>query len=340
MVLLFLSRYEEFPVKILIISGFLGAGKTTFIQTLVRKTQREIVVLENEYGSFGVDGDILRNDPESDKINVWEMTEGCICCSTKRDFAESVLTIANTIDPEYLVIEPTGVGALSNIIQNLRQIEYERITLLAPVTIVDGNSCERYLREYGDLYKDQLEHTRRIIVSKMEQADEQQCRLLEKRLGEFNASAPILTAHYSKMEDEWWQRLLDTKYDGSSLAVADSIADQLPDSLSLREIGLNAPEQAILFLEQLVREDFGAIIRAKGCIRAGNILLRFDVADGLYTVTGAGADMEPRAVFIGRDIRRQELRKVLYSDADKVTIRALPADRAVAKRRLAVKMDN
>ncbi len=321
-------------MKILIISGFLGAGKTTFIQALVRKTRREIVVLENEYGSFGVDGDILRSDPESDKINVWEMTEGCICCSTKRDFAESVLTIANTIDPEYLVIEPTGVGSLGNVIRNLRQIEYERITLLAPITVVDGNSYERYLREYGDLYRDQLEHARCIVVSKMEQADERQLRLLEKRLGEFNASAPILTTHYSKMEEVWWQRLLDTKYDGTSLSVPDNMTGQLPDSLSLREIALNAPEQAILFLEQLVREGFGSIIRAKGCIRAGNILLRFDVANGLYSVTGASADMEPRAVFIGRDIRRQELRRVLYGDADKVKIRALPTDKAASKRRL------
>lgn len=327
-------------MKILIISGFLGAGKTTFIQALVKKTQQEIVVLENEYGSFGVDGDILRSDPESDKINVWEMTEGCICCSTKRNFAESVLTIANTIDPEYLVIEPTGVGSLGNVIQNLQQIEYERITLLAPITIVDGNSYERYLREYGDLYKDQLGHASCIIVSKMEQADDQQCRLLEKRLGEFNSSAPILTTHYSKMDGEWWQRLLDTKYDGTSLAVPDTMADQLPDSLSLKEIGLNAPEQVILFLEQLVREGFGAIIRAKGCIRAGDILMRFDVADGLYSVTGAGADMESRAVFIGRDIRRQELRRVLYSDGDKVKIRALPTDKAASKRRLGVKTDN
>lgn len=321
-------------MNILIISGFLGAGKTTFIQSLVKKTQREIVVLENEYGAFGIDGDVLRNDAEADKINIWEMTEGCICCSTKRDFAESVLTIANTIDPEYLVIEPTGVGSLGNIVHNLQQIEYERIQLLAPVTIVDGNSCQRYLQEYGELYKDQLRHAHSIVVSKMEQADERQRSLLAKRLRECNPSAPILTSHYSAMPPEWWQRLLDTRHDGTSL-VPEALTAALPDSLSLQEIKLNAPEQAILFLEHLTRGRFGNIIRAKGCVQAGDMLMRFDVADGLYSVTGGEAGATARAVFIGRDIRRQELRKVLYSESDKVIIRGPKTGDDKSSRRLA-----
>ncbi|MBQ3105471.1 MAG: GTP-binding protein [Lachnospiraceae bacterium] len=307
-------------MKILIVSGFLGAGKTTFIKMLAQKTRREIAILENEYGSLGVDADTLRGDPESGNINIWELTEGCICCSMKGDFAESVLTIANTVDPEYLVIEPTGVGMLSSIIRNLQQIEYERIMLLAPVTIADGHSYQRYVREYADLYKDQLQAAHRIIVSKMEQADAGARQALQQALQKWNPRAQILTEHYSVMPQEWWMELLETKYDGTSLKVT-AVTEELPDTLALENVKLNAPEQLILLLEQLIRGAFGDIIRAKGCVRAGDAVLKFDVADGLYAVTGGETEAPGKAVFIGKDIRRQELRRILYGGADRVKIR-------------------
>ena len=97
-------------MKILIVSGFLGAGKTTFIKEMSRKLDRDFVVMENEYGETNMDETFLQ---DNEKLNIWEMTEGCICCTMKADFASSILTIANTLDPEYLIVEPTGVGMLS-----------------------------------------------------------------------------------------------------------------------------------------------------------------------------------------------------------------------------------
>ena len=96
-------------MRILVVSGFLGAGKTTFIKELARRTREDFSVMENEYGQVGIDGQLLaeKEMPESGeedagKLNIWELTEGCICCSMKSDFASSILTIANTIDPEYV----------------------------------------------------------------------------------------------------------------------------------------------------------------------------------------------------------------------------------------------
>lgn len=140
-------------MKVLIVSGFLGAGKTTFIREMSRKTSLDFVVMENEYGEVGIDADLLDNDRQMD---IWELTEGCICCSMKSDFASSVLTIANTLDPEYLIVEPTGVGVLSNVIRNLQQIQYQRITLLSPVTILDARNFNDSLREYRELMEDQI----------------------------------------------------------------------------------------------------------------------------------------------------------------------------------------
>ena len=108
-------------MKILVVSGFLGAGKTTFIRTLAERTKKDFAVMENEYGAVNVDGDLLE---QTNDLNIWELTEGCICCSMQNDFATSILTIANTVDPEYLIVEPTGVGMLSKIIENIQKIEY------------------------------------------------------------------------------------------------------------------------------------------------------------------------------------------------------------------------
>ena len=121
-------------MKILIVSGFLGAGKTTFIQAMTEITGRDFAVYENEYAGAGIDTKRLEENPE---LSVWESTENCVCCSGKADFAEAVLTISNSIDPEYLIVEPTGVAKLSNILENIRKIQYERITLLKPVSIID-----------------------------------------------------------------------------------------------------------------------------------------------------------------------------------------------------------
>ena len=100
-------------MKILIVSGFLGAGKTTFIKRLARNVDQRFAILENEYGAAGIDGARLGQNRQGTQKNVWEMTEQCICCIGKKDFAASVLTIANVVDPEYLIVEPTGVGSLA-----------------------------------------------------------------------------------------------------------------------------------------------------------------------------------------------------------------------------------
>ena len=94
-------------MKILIVSGFLGAGKTTYIKALAKHTKKDFAILENEYGAAGIDADRLRAEEGQSPVNIWEMTEGCICCSAKGDFSLSVLSIANTIDPEYLLFTRT-----------------------------------------------------------------------------------------------------------------------------------------------------------------------------------------------------------------------------------------
>ena len=301
-------------MKILIVSGFLGAGKTTFIKALAKHTGKEFAILENEYGAAGIDKDRLETELASGTVNIWEMTEGCICCSAKGDFALSVLSIANAVDPEYLVIEPTGVGKLGNIVENLKQIEYDRITLLAPVTVVDIHSYRRYLQEYPELYQNQIAEAGTILVSKTEQASAEEKQQIFSALRSINPTAEIVTDHYSLLPPDQWLHLLEKGRDGSlhhsPSSEASANSEQLPDSFTLKHVHMRSPESLFLFLEDLIRGHFGNIFRAKGQLPAGNTWLQFDVADSRYCVISCEPAADSEVVFIGTDIHRQPIRRL------------------------------
>lgn len=305
-------------MKILLVSGFLGAGKTTFIKALARHTGKEFAILENEYGSVGIDGDVLRDGAPADTVNIWELTEGCICCSMKGDFAATVLTIANTVDPDYLVIEPTGVAMMSQVLQNLQKIEYERITLLAPVTIVDGHSYDRYVREYPELYRNQIASARTVILSKMEQSSGEERQRLKRELQAMNPGGRIMTEHYSRFDRTQWLSLLEHSFSGEKLCGEPEEPRKLPDTFSMKCVSVESPELLLVLLEELIRGKFGNIFRAKGQLLAGGQKLRFDVADGLYSVTGGEETAEEKVVFIGTEIARRKIRRCFEGAPGKI----------------------
>ena len=304
-------------MKILIISGFLGAGKTTFIKELAKRTKKEIAIFENEYGTSGVDGDILK---EATKVNIWELTEGCICCSVKGDFAASVLTIANTVNPEYLVIEPTGVAMLSNLITNLKQIEYEHIKLMAPISIVDALSLERYKNEFPEIYKDQIEFANTVIFSKSENLSENEKEKLGLEVKSINNSCNIVSDHYSTQPDSWWDSLLLKYLDGTvDIPIKDETAE-IPDSFSLNNISVRSVEKFIIFLENLIRGVYGNVFRAKGSFIVKGFNLRFDVADNRYLVELDTDEISDKVVFIGNDIKKQKIREVFFENSNFIKI--------------------
>ena len=245
-------------MKILVVSGFLGAGKTTFIRTLAERTKKDFAVMENEYGAVNVDGDLLEQTKD---LNIWELTEGCICCSMQNDFATSILTIANTVDPEYLIVEPTGVGMLSKIIENIQKIEYERITLLEPLTILDGTMYDRCMFEFSEICEDQIQSAGRILVSKMEYAAENERCSLKQKLIALNPEAEICVSHYTEQGDDWWDSLL-TSYLDKEIPMKEERELDL-ENLGLTEASLQSEQELILFLQGVVSGVFGDICRGK-----------------------------------------------------------------------------
>ncbi|MBY4798241.1 GTP-binding protein [Collinsella sp. AGMB00827] len=303
-------------MRILVVSGFLGAGKTTFIQELARRSGQDFVVYENEYGQADIDAQVLA---QTEELSVWESAENCICCTGKQDFATSVLTISNTLDPAYLVVEPTGVARLSSVLENVRQVSYERISLLEPLAIVDATAWVRQRERFADIYLDQVKTASVVVVSKSQLAGVGELEELVAWIQDVHPKAQIEARPWSELPDAWFSELLEHALDGSTPALpgASSAADDEFESLSLAGIELPTETHLIWLLDALAAGVFGEIVRAKGHLRCGAQWLRFDMVDRMWSITGADPaecaepDEEPQGlgVFIGPSIHRPWLRE-------------------------------
>ena len=296
-------------MKILVVSGFLGAGKTTFIQELVRRTGRDFAIYENEYGQADIDARRLRQDSD---LKVWESTENCICCSGKQDFATSVLTISNTIDPEYLIVEPTGVAKLQSILDNVNQVAWERISLLAPVTVVDAVSWQNQRTDFPEIFDNQLSAAASVVISKLSPGSEDAAEPIKQLAAEMNPQAEVIAeSSYADIPDEWWNGLLTRVLDGSVLKDPASEKDEEPDleTMALTHAELPSPTHLIWLLDAASAGVFGKLARAKGTLPCGNQWVKFDLVERAWAITGDEPQEESRCVFIGRDLLRHGLRE-------------------------------
>lgn len=296
-------------MKILVVSGFLGAGKTTFIQELVRRTGRDFAIYENEYGQADIDARRLRQDSD---LKVWESTENCICCSGKQDFATSVLTISNTIDPEYLIVEPTGVAKLQSILDNVNQVAWERISLLAPVTVVDAVSWQNQRTDFPEIFDNQLSAAASVVISKLAPGSEDAAEPIKQLAAEMNPQAEVIAeSSYADIPDEWWNGLLTRALDGSVLRDSASEKDEGPDleTMALTHAELPSPTHLIWLLDAASAGVFGKLARAKGTLPCGNQWVKFDLVERAWAITGDESQEESRCVFIGRDLLRHGLRE-------------------------------
>ena len=299
-------------MNILIVSGFLGAGKTTFIRKLAEKTDKRFAVMENEYGDAGIDGNLL----EQNRLKVWELTEGCICCSKKSDFAMSVLTIANGADFEYLVVEPTGVGLLSSVIANLHKIEYEYIRLLKPLTVVDIDCIDSYLTTFEKFYADQIENASHIVVSKIENKTEAEIEKAVRTLKGLNPEADITAQPYDSINAAWWGALFDITKNAftGKTALFPLPLSAAPDleTASFTGIAIQSIEELISYLSALIAERFGRVYRVKGFAPINGQWAKFDVVDKRYNIETCDAMSESKLTVIGKNLDKNVL-KLMFS---------------------------
>ncbi len=178
--------------KIDIISGFLGAGKTTFIKKLLEEAiaGEQVVLIENEFGEIGIDGGFLKDAG----IEIREMNSGCICCSLVGDFGASLAEVLKTYKPDRVIIEPSGVGKLSDVMKAVRDVSADMdVVLNSAVTIVDAAKCKMYMKNFGEFFNNQIENAGTIVLSRTDVADEKKIELAVAMIREHNASASIVT---------------------------------------------------------------------------------------------------------------------------------------------------
>ena len=188
--------------KIDVISGFLGAGKTTFIQKLLKEALKDekVVLIENEFGEIGIDGGFLKDAG----IEIREMSQGCICCSLVGDFEKALKEVISTYEPERVIIEPSGVGKLSDVMKAVTDAsENLDVQLNSAVTIVDANKCRMYMKNFGEFFNNQVQYAGTVVLSRTDIiSDEEKINNDVELIRGLNPTAEIITTPVSELSGE------------------------------------------------------------------------------------------------------------------------------------------
>ena len=184
--------------KIDVFSGFLGAGKTTLIKKLIKEAYagERLVLIENEFGEIGIDGGFLKEAG----IEITEMNSGCICCSLVGDFTEALQKVLDEFHPDRILIEPSGVGKLSDVIRAVQKVESDDVTLNSFTTIADATKCRMYMKNFGEFYNDQIEHAGCIVLSRTDGMAEDKLTACVELLRQHNAEATVITTPWDHID--------------------------------------------------------------------------------------------------------------------------------------------
>ena len=192
-----IERIDETMAKIDIISGFLGAGKTTLIKKLIAEAfeGEKLVLIENEFGEIGIDGGFLKEAG----IQITEMNSGCICCSLVGDFGEALKEVLTKYSPDRVIIEPSGVGKLSDVIKAVKNIGDE-VQINSTATVVDASKCKMYMKNYGEFYNNQIEYAGTVILSRTQNVSADKLDACLKMIREKNEEASIITTPWDDIQ--------------------------------------------------------------------------------------------------------------------------------------------
>ena len=187
--------------KIDIISGFLGAGKTTLIKKLLGEALKgqQVVLIENEFGEIGIDGGFLKDAG----VNITEMNSGCICCSLVGDFGTALKDVITKFNPDRIIIEPSGVGKLSDVIKAVQGVaEDAPIELNSLVTVADANKCKMYMKNFGEFYNNQVESAHTIVLSRTQNMKQDKLEACVDMIREHNKEATVITTPWDELTGE------------------------------------------------------------------------------------------------------------------------------------------
>ncbi len=327
--------------KIDIISGFLGAGKTTLIKKLLSEAFKgeQVVLIENEFGEIGIDGGFLKESG----IEIREMNSGCICCSLVGDFGKSLREVVDTYHPDRILIEPSGVGKLSDVIKAVQDVQGDIDAVLNSFSsVVDVTKCRIYRKNFGEFFSNQIEYAGAVILSRTDKAKPEKVEESVALLRELNSKAPFITTPIAQLPGE---KILETMESGKTLEeeLLDEIicpecghhhehgeccghdhghghhhhhdheghhhADEVFTSWGRETIHTYTKEQISDILRTLEEDhSYGNVLRAKGMVAgADGEWIYFDMVPGEHEVRAGAPEYTGRICVIGAELAEEKL---------------------------------
>ena len=330
--------------KIDIFSGFLGAGKTTLIKKLIQEAYKgeKLVLIENEFGEIGIDGGFLQDAG----VEITEMNSGCICCSLVGDFGQALEQVLTQFHPDRILIEPSGVGKLSDVIGAVQRLNNRDIQLNAFVTVADATKCKIYMKNFGEFFNNQIEHAAAIVLSRTDGMSEKKLMDTVALLREHNANAPIITTPWDQLDGKLILETMENKdtlkeelarlaaeqaahdeehehhhdhehdehehhhhHDGSCSCGHDHDADDVFISWGTETPRKYTEEEFHAALSGLDNaEQCGIVLRAKGIVPCTDrTWIHFDYVPGEQNVRRGPASFTGRLCVIGSELKEHEL---------------------------------
>ena len=316
--------------KIEIVSGFLGAGKTTLIKKLLKEAfaGEKLVLIENEFGEIGVDGGFLKEAG----IEITEMNSGCICCSLVGDFGTALKEVLEKYSPDRVIIEPSGVGKLSDVV---KAVEAVGEIVNSSVTVVDGQKCNMYMKNFGEFFNNQIENAGTIVISRTQKMKEDKLEKCVAQIKEKNSHATIITTPWDEIDGKVIVNAMEhialelpeehhhEHGEGCSCGCHGHHhdhghhhhhADEVFSSWGVETPRKYTEEEVQGILKELSdNDDCGIILRAKGivpCTDGG--WLHFDMVPEEYELRHGEADYTGRICVIGSLLNKEELAKLFH----------------------------
>ena len=326
--------------KIDIVSGFLGAGKTTLIKKMVKEAYQgeKLVLIENEFGEISIDGGFLKDSG----VQISEMSSGCICCSLVGDFNKALRQVHEQFAPDRILIEPSGVGKLSDVIVAVENTVRDEpdMKLNSFVTVADATKVKVYMKNFGEFYNNQIESAGTIILSRTQKLSQEKLEAAVALLREKNPTAAILTTPWDQLDgktllsavekvslaDELLARMQAEHeaeeaehhhhHDGEcddpecSCHHHHHHADEVFTSWGAETVHSYTEEDIRRILTALDTGDYGAILRAKGIVPSGGKWLHFDYVPEEQDVRYGSADYTGRLCVIGAQLKEDKLKEL------------------------------
>ena len=306
-------------MKVDIISGFLGAGKTTLIKklldTLVKK--EKIAIVENEYGEVGIDGALFKDR----KIEVKEINSGCICCTIKGDFKQNILDIMSNYRPDRIIIEPSGVADFSQVLQSINESNIDGLRINMKITMVDAQNIDMYLRNFGDFYKSQLINANTIILTRVEKLSNKEIIEVCNKIRKVNKKATLITTELDNLSAERIIQVSEKKVENliennsikrpTGIGVKRSIASDMFENW-----GVETPKsfeylEILKILNSFNENKYGEVLRAKGIVKSKeDSWIKFDFVPNDISIVDYKSDYTGRVCIIGRNLKRESIEKL------------------------------